>query len=212
VRRPSGTEERRITREREQAEKREAQKAAEDARRATERTAAAERRTARRAPASAPVPGQVDAPGQADAPSRPAAVAPGRPAYLAGQHPRRAPWRFDAAVTIGLLAAGLVNVVGSISANADPAQAIDQSFSVFGAGSYTSTPQTAVIGVAVNVVNIVVLILTAWISLELVKRKRVAFWVPIAGALLAGIVTTLLVLSLILADPAFQQFMADRAP
>jgi hypothetical protein len=212
-------EERRITRERQQAEKREAQKAAvrsawrrEDARRQAERTAAADRRTARRGPVSAPTPG-LDAPASPDESARPAVpagAAPARPAYLAGQGARRAPWRFDAAITIGLLAAGLVNVVGSIQANADPAQAIDQSFSVFGAGAYTTTPQTAVIGIAVNVVNIVVFVLTAWISLELVKRKRVAFWVPIAGALLAGLVTTVLVLSLILADPAFQQFMASR--
>jgi hypothetical protein len=197
-------EERRIARERQQAERREAQKAGEDARREAERTAAADRRTARRAAGSATSPGRTDAPAPVDAPAR--------PAYLAGQAPRRAPWRFDAAITIGLLAAGLVNVVGSIQSNAGLAQAIDQSFSAFGAGSYTSTPQTTVIGIALNVVNVVVLTLTAWISLELVKRKRVAFWVPLAGALLAGTVTTILVLSLILVDPAFQQFMASRTP
>ncbi|OUE10542.1 hypothetical protein CMMCAS08_00105 [Clavibacter michiganensis subsp. michiganensis] len=146
----------------------------------------------------------------------PAASAPGtrpeRPAYLAGQEPRRAPRRFDAAITVGLLAAGLVNVAGSIGANADPSQAINQSYALFGGGTYEVTPQTSVIGIAVNVVNIVVFVLAAWISLELVKRKRLAFWVPIVGAVVATVITSVLVLTLIVQDPAFQQIMSSRGP
>ncbi|RIJ62257.1 hypothetical protein DZG02_02640, partial [Clavibacter lycopersici] len=139
-------------------------------------------------------------------------IPPERPAYLAGQEPRRAPRRFDAAITVGLLAAGLVNVVGSIGANADPSRAINQSYALFGGGTYEVTPQTSVIGIAVNVVNIVVFVLAAWISLELVKRKRVAFWVPLAGAVVATVITSILVLTLIVADPAFQQIMSSRGP
>ncbi|MBF4625375.1 DUF6264 family protein [Clavibacter sp. VKM Ac-2872] len=184
-------EERKAARERMLAERREAEKAA-----------AAERRGARRAPT----------PGSA----RDADVTPGtgpeRPAYLAGQEPRRAPRRFDAAITVGLLAAGLVNVAGSIGANADPSQAINQSYALFGGGTYQVTPQTSVIGIAVNVVNIVVFVLAAWISLELVKRRRMAFWVPIVGAVVATVITSVLVLTLIVQDPAFQQIMSSRGP
>ncbi|OUE28299.1 DUF6264 family protein [Clavibacter michiganensis] len=197
-------EERKAARERQQAERREAEKAAADARRVAEKAAAVERRGTRRAPDSAASTRSV---GTA-APGTP----PERPAYLAGQEPRRAPRRFDAAITVGLLAAGLVNVVGSIGANADPSQAINQSYALFGGGTYEVTPQTSVIGIAVNVVNIVVFVLAAWISLELVKRKRVAFWVPIAGAVVATVITSVLVLTLIVADPAFQQIMSSRGP
>jgi hypothetical protein len=189
-------EERKAARERMLAERREAEKVAEAA-----------RREARRAPAPKP---PADAAGPSS--SRDAAPRPERPAYLAGQDARRAPRRFDAAITIGLLAAGLVNVVGSIGANADPSRAIDQSYALFGGGTYTVTPQTAVIGIAVNVVNVVVFVLAAWIALELVKRKRVAFWVPIAGAVVATVITTILVLTLIVADPAFQQIMSRGGP
>ncbi|MBP2458925.1 hypothetical protein ABID70_001492 [Clavibacter michiganensis] len=196
-------EERKAARERQQAEHREAEKAAADARRVAEKSAMAERRGTRRAPDSASTP----AAGSSTPESRPE-----RPAYLAGQEPRRAPRRFDAAITVGLLAAGLVNVVGSIGANADPSRAINQSYALFGGGTYEVTPQTSVIGIAVNVVNIVVFVLAAWISLELVKRKRVAFWVPIAGAVLATVITSVLVLTLIVADPAFQQIMSSRSP
>lgn len=193
-------EERKAARERMLAERREAEKAAEAARRAARRTPSAK--------APAPARDERDGTPTSDAPRE----APGRPGYLPGQAPRRAPWRFDAAITIGLLAAGLVNVVGSIGANADPARAINQSYALFGGGIYTATEQTSVIGIAVNVVNIVVFVLTAWIALELVKRKRIAFWVPIAGAVLATVITSLLVLSLIVADPAFQQIMSSRGP
>lgn len=198
-------EERKAARERMLADRREAEKAASDTRRVAEKAAAAERRDTRRAstPESGRGVGSDAAPG-----SRPE-----RPAYLAGQEPRRAPRRFDAAITVGLLAAGLVNVVGSIGANADPSQAINQSYALFGGGgTYTVTDQTSVIGIAVNVVNIVVFVLAAWIALELVKRKRLAFWVPIAGAVVATVITSTLVLTLILADPAFQQIMSNRGP
>ncbi|OUE17921.1 hypothetical protein BFL34_02967 [Clavibacter michiganensis] len=195
-------EERKAARERQQAERREAEKAAADARRTAEKAAATERRDTRRAPA---------APSAADAGAAPGSR-PERPAYLAGQEPRRAPRRFDAAITVGLLAAGLVNVVGSIGANADPSRAINQSYALFGGGTYEVTPQTSVIGIAVNVVNIVVFVLAAWISLELVKRKRVAFWVPIVGAIVATVITSVLVLTLIVQDPAFQQIMSSRGP
>ena len=190
-------EERKAARERMLAERRQAEKATE-----------AERRQARRTPsAKAPAPTRDE--GASDAP---ASGTPGRPGYLPGQAPRRAPWRFDAAITIGLLAAGLVNVVGSISANADPARAINQSYALFGGGTYTATAQTSVIGIAVNAVNIIVFVLAAWISLELVKRKRIAFWVPIVGAVVATVITTVLVLTLIVADPAFQQIMSSGGP
>jgi hypothetical protein len=190
-------EERRAARERMLADRREAEKAAEVARREARRSSAA------KSPAR---------PAQDDAAAPAAGARPERPAYLAGQDARRAPRRFDAAITIGLLAAGLVNVVGSIGANADPSRAINQSYAIFGGGTYTVTPQTSTIGIAVNVVNIVVFVLAAWISLELVKRKRVAFWVPIAGAVVATVITSILVLTLIVADPAFQQIMSSRSP
>ncbi|OUE28339.1 hypothetical protein BFL36_01790 [Clavibacter michiganensis] len=193
-------EERKAARERMLAERREAEKAAEAA-----------RREARRTPSA-----KTPAPAREERDGTPASGAtrdaPGRPGYLPDQAPRRAPWRFDAAITIGLLAAGLVNVVGSIGANADPSRAINQSYALFGGGTYTATAQTSVIGIAVNVVNVVVFVLAAWIALELVKRKRIAFWVPIAGAVLATVITSLLVLSLIVADPAFQQIMSSRGP
>ncbi|CCE76140.1 DUF6264 family protein [Clavibacter nebraskensis] len=195
-------EERKAARERQQAERREAEKAAADARRTAERAAAMERRDTRRA---------STAPSAGDAGAAPG-TRPERPAYLAGQEPRRAPRRFDAAITVGLLAAGLVNVVGSIGANADPSLAIDQSYALFGGGTYEVTPQTSVIGIAVNVVNIVVFVLAAWISLELVKRRRIAFWVPIVGAIVATVITSVLVLTLIVQDPAFQQIMSSRGP
>jgi hypothetical protein len=192
-------DERKAARERMLAERREAEKAAEAA-----------RREARRAPAVKP-PEDPARPSSSSAPTGAAAHAD-RPAYLAAQDARRAPRRFDAAITVGLLAAGLVNVVGSLGANADPSRAINQSYTLFGGGTYTVTPQTSVIGIAVNVVNVVVFVLTAWIALELVKRKRVAFWVPIVGAVVATVITSVLVLTLILADPAFQQIMSRGGP
>jgi hypothetical protein len=193
-------EERKAARERMLAERREAEKAAEAA-----------RREARRSP-SAKAPVDPARPSTPSTPSPDAAPRGERPAYLAGQDARRAPRRFDAAITVGLLAAGLVNVAGSIGVNADPSRAINQSYALFGGGTYTVTPQTSVIGIAVNVVNVVVFVLAAWLALELVKRKRVAFWVPIVGAVVATVITSVLVLTLIVQDPAFQQIMSRGGP
>lgn len=194
-------EERKAARERQLAERREAERAAADGRRASEKAASAERRGTRGAPTSPPAPGPASSDGATPGTRRE------RPGYLAGQERRRAPRRFDAAITVGLLAAGLFNVVGSISSNADLARSLNQSFALFGFGEYTATPQTPVVGIALNFVNVIVFVLTAWIALELVKRRRIAFWVPIAGAALAALIGVILLATLVMGDPSFVQQM-----
>jgi hypothetical protein len=175
-------EERKVARERMLAARREAEKVAEAA-----------RREARRAPAPAP------------------STDPGRPGYLATQEPRRAGRRMDAAVTIGLLAAGALNLLLSLGSYLDLSASLSGAFQLMGiADAYTTTSSTGPVGVAILVVTVAVYVATAAISVRLIRRGRIAFWVPLVGAVVATLVSAVLVSSLLTADPAFQEFVLNR--
>jgi hypothetical protein len=177
-------EERKAARERMLAERREAEKVAEAA-----------RREARRAPAPAPGP----------------STEPGRPGYLPTQEPRRAGRRMDAAVTVGLLAAGALNVLLSLGSYLDLSTSLSRAFQLMGiADAYTTTSSTGPVGVAILVVTVAVYVATAAISVRLIRRGRIAFWVPLVGAVVATLVSAVLVSSLLTADPAFQEFVLNR--
>ncbi|MBF4618834.1 hypothetical protein ITJ44_12210 [Clavibacter sp. VKM Ac-2873] len=177
-------EERKAARERMIAERREAEKAAE-----------AERRQARRAPSPAPAP----------------STEPGRPGYLPTQQPRRAGRRLDAAVTVGLLAGGGLNLLLSLGSYTDLAGSLARAFPALGiSDAYTPTSATGPVGLALLVITVSVFAATVVLSLRRIRRGRVAFWVPLVGAVVATVISAVLLSSLLLADPAFQQFVTSR--
>jgi len=183
-------EERKAARERMLADRREAEKAAE-----------AERRQARRAPSAKP-----------PAPSSPTpASEPGRPSYLPGQETRRAGNRLDAAVTMGLLAAGAFNLLLTLGSYTQLPTTFDGVYKALGSdATYTPTPLTLPIGIALIVANAVVFLVTALLAVGQLRRGRIAFWIPLAGAVTAGLVSVALMSVLIAADPVMQQIMMDR--
>ncbi|WP_043674600.1 DUF6264 family protein [Clavibacter michiganensis] len=179
-------DERKAARERMLAERREAEKAAEAA-----------RREARRSPAPARVPAPP--------------TEPGRPGYLPTQEPRRAGRRLDAAVTVGLLAAGALNLLLSLGSYTDLPASISRAFGLLGVpGAYTTTSATGTVGVALLVITVSVFVATAALSVSRIRRGRIAFWVPLVGAVVATLVSAVLLSSLLTADPAFQEFVMSR--
>jgi hypothetical protein len=171
------------------AERREAEKAAEAA-----------RREARRTP-SAKAPGPTPAP----------TSEPGRAGYLPRQDERRAGRRLDSAVTFGLLAAGAFNLLLTLGSYARLPDTFDGVYRALGSdATYAPTPMTLPIGIALIVVNALVFLVTALLAVGQVRRGRIAFWIPLAGALAAGLLSVLLMSVLISADPVMTQIIMDR--
>lgn len=129
-------------------------------------------------------------------PEPPAAVAPNRTR--------------DVVVTTVLLLLGVFDVVSSFSTFAQLASALTQVYAQFGIDGTASAAVVGPYGLAINIVRVCVLVVTVVMSLLLVARRRRAFWVPLAGWVLAGLATSILVAVAMLGDPAYLAWLNSQ--
>ncbi|MET0805681.1 MAG: DUF6264 family protein, partial [Lacisediminihabitans sp.] len=64
-----------------------------------------------------------------------------------------------------------------------------------------------VLGAVINVANVLLFIATAALTYRVLVRGRVAFWIPIVGALLSGAIGTICLLILLFQDPSFITYL-----
>ncbi len=62
-------------------------------------------------------------------------------------------------------------------------------------------------GLAVNIARITILGFTILVSLLRIRAGKIAIWVPIAGAVLAGIIVIVGLLVVIMQDPALAEYV-----
>lgn len=113
----------------------------------------------------------------------------------------------DVVMTVLLIAIGLFDVIRQFPAFMDFARVMRESYTQLGYGEFTSDALANGMGVAQNIVRVVlILIAIAWSARRISQRKR-AFWVPLA----AGGVATLLLLggifAVMLIDPAITAYV-----
>ena len=121
--------------------------------------------------------------------------------------PRR-PRRWDLILTAVLLGYSSVNVIAQLSARDMLATIVTQFFVTQGIGDYTPTALTTTLGNSLNVVTLALFVLTVLATIWMLRRGRVAFWVPIAGGFAATVVTLVFVVILLQSDPAFTAYLA----
>jgi hypothetical protein len=109
----------------------------------------------------------------------------------------------DVVITTVLLLLGVFDVASSFSTFAQLAPALTRVYAQFGIDGSASDSLAAPYGLAINAVRISVLVITVVVALLLISRRRSAFWVPLAGWALAGIVSSILVAVVMLNDPAY---------
>ncbi|WP_029144561.1 DUF6264 family protein [Microbacterium luticocti] len=151
---------------------------------------------------SQPAPVPVDA-------ARPPASArrPGNAARAAMPHP------VDRIVTFALLAYGAVQVVLSAVSLSDVAALADSSYRMMGVpGSFTDTPAARAWGIAASVVLVVAYLLTAVLAVRAVRRGRIAWWIPVTGAVAAYIAVTFCVMMALMSDPALVHYILNPTP
>jgi hypothetical protein len=154
--------------------------------------------------------------GEGVAPARPVATTPVSldkpgdvvPAVPAGSHavtalgaarPRR---MWDQVFSAALLTFGLISVLGSIQRYGDFGATLKTTVAQMGYGDYTSTGLASSIGIAINVSQIVLWVVTAFITLRLLQKNRLSFYVPLIGGAVATIVIVVLVGVALLSDPS----------
>ena len=115
----------------------------------------------------------------------------------------------DVVITTVLLLIGVVDVVTGFATFADFGPSLTLVYRQLGIDGTASSAIAAPYGVAINAVRIAVLAVTVVVSLLLIARRRRAFWAPLAGYVLAAIITSVLVATVMLNDPAYQAWLAQ---
>ncbi|MCU1569397.1 MAG: hypothetical protein JWR33_138 [Naasia sp.] len=177
-------------------------------------------------PTSGPAPGYgeygpipASAPSAASAESRvPPAAATPEPAPVrssaaspagGGAGARPVP-RWDRVVTIALLALAAINVLTTIPQMLHLPQTLDEVYAQQGWGDYTSDSLASAIGIAVNVLSVVLLLAAVGISVRRLRTARLTFWVPLVAGVTAVIVTMVLLSAAMLIDPALPAFIQTQ--
>jgi hypothetical protein len=138
----------------------------------------------------------------APAPEAPPSVVD--PATTTATRPGR-PW--DRALTIGLLVIGVFNVLTSIPGNLDLPATLDAVYETAGYGDFTADGLASAMGIAVNIVNVVLVIFAVWLATANLRAGRISFWIPLTVGAVSFIVTLALFAIVMFTDPALLAYV-----
>lgn len=126
-------------------------------------------------------------------------------APVAVERPRRT---WDIVLTASLLLVGVYDVVAGFSQYLDLGPALVAAFEQQGFGEFTSFEAASQVGLVLTVIRIAILAVVVPVSLLLIARGRRAFWVPLAGGVLAALALMVCIFVVVLGDPAFTQYVS----
>ena len=112
------------------------------------------------------------------------------------------------AVTLALLAYGLVNVIMTVIAYGDVPRLMNQSMKLIGIeGEFTNFEAGRTWGMIASIVLILGWTVTAALSVLQLRRRRSTWWIPLVGAVVTTIAASLCLSVPMFADPAFVAYM-----
>ena len=136
-----------------------------------------------------------------------AAAAPATSATLAAPARPRRLW--DAPLTVGMLVLGFFWTVSSFSGYLDFSSTLNQALAPtdfelrFGADADTA-------GIVLLVIHSVLLLAAVGVAVSLIRRRRLAFWVPLVAGLTAFAADIVVLGILIANNPVYTSMLLDR--
>ncbi len=130
---------------------------------------------------------------------------------IGGESVRRGRPAWDRVVTIALLVLGVFNVLTGIPQMLRLAETLDETYAAQGFGDYTAVGLASGIGIAVNVVNVLLLVVAVAVSVRRLRAGRLAFWVPLVAGVISTVVTIVLIGAAMLGDPALASYLQEQA-
>ncbi|MCY7326597.1 MAG: DUF6264 family protein, partial [Microbacteriaceae bacterium] len=76
-------------------------------------------------------------------------------------------------------------------------------------GEFTSFEQAETVGTTIMVANVALYAITVFLTVRMLRAHRLAFYVPLIGGAVAATITVILILTLVINDPAFREFVAS---
>jgi hypothetical protein len=116
----------------------------------------------------------------------------------------------DALLTVMLLGIGLAWVLWSIPNSVDFADTLNRSYALQGyTGHYGPVALASTIGLIMNISSITLWAITCGVSIAALRRHRRAFYIPLIGAVVTGVVVLALTLIAMLNDPGLMAYMSS---
>lgn len=112
----------------------------------------------------------------------------------------------DLIITSALLVIGVWDVVTGFSQYSDLPALLQQAYDQLGVGEFTSTDLALSMGALINGGRVVILVLTIVLSLWRISKGKLSFWIPLVGAVVAGIFVGVCSVIVMTSDPAFIAF------
>jgi hypothetical protein len=119
---------------------------------------------------------------------------------------------WDAPITVGLLAVGVVNTMQTVAQARDLPAGLDQVYAARGIGPYTQVGLATGIGWAIIAVALAALVLAIGFSVPRIRDHRLAFWIPLAAGTASAVITGALIAVAVLADPAYLDSLRHASP
>lgn len=108
----------------------------------------------------------------------------------------------DSVTTVVLLGLGLAWVILSIPGASDLVGTLNRTYAIQGyTGHYGPVALASALGLAINISSIALWGITCAVSIAVLRRHRRAFYIPLIGAVVTGIVVLSLTLVAMLNDP-----------
>lgn len=118
--------------------------------------------------------------------------------------------RWDLFLTSLLLAYGLWSVISGLAQYSNLSSVAQKLYTTQGLGTFASS-QPALgtsLGLAINVSGLVIFVVVVLLAYRLLRRGRIAFWVPLAGGVLAAIISAACLVSYLFTDPGFATYLS----
>lgn len=122
---------------------------------------------------------------------------------------KRRTW--DVVLTTALILVGVLDVVSSFSRFGNLAASLREVYALQGLGRFTSDALANDMGLAINVIRVVLLVAAIGVALARLSRNRIALWVPLAAGGLAFILVCVCLLVVVVADPALAEYVNQRS-
>ncbi|WP_417508196.1 DUF6264 family protein [Microbacterium sp.] len=133
-------------------------------------------------------------------------AAPAAPVQATPSAPAARPW--DRIITIALLAYGVVNVFMTAMSYLDLPTLMNRSMGILGIeGEFTNFAQGKTWGTVAAVVLFIGWAITAWLAVRRLRRGKLSWWVPLVGAVITMIITTICITVPMMNDPAFIAYL-----
>jgi hypothetical protein len=119
------------------------------------------------------------------------------------------PRRWDLFLTSVLLAYGLWSVISAFFQYSDLSAVAQTFYTTQGIGTFTSDRPSlgAALSVVINSSDVVIFVLVAVVAFRLIRRGRVAFWVPLCGGVIATLIAGVCLSAFLFTDPSFMSYL-----